>query len=161
MCSTPPLEARQRREARGGATLEGYAGVPTSSPVGGFLAGGWRCVLGVLEISNTNHGGEEPMVIILVTCRPVGGRVSWTLWKVRQLVARGQLVAADLGVVVYWTVGGSRTVGGLLDSWWPIGLRILARKFLGDTSADFLYGKKCMALYVKRLFPYKKVLAHG
>ena len=108
------------------------------------------------------------MVIILVTCRPVGGRVSWTLWKVRQLVARG-LGRGGLSdswwlvgqLVVYWTVGGLSDSWWLVDSWWPIGLRILARKFFGDTSADFLYGKNFMALYVKWLFPYKKVLAHG
>jgi hypothetical protein len=46
-------------------------------------------------------------------------------------------------------------VGGLF------GLRILHEKFFGDAPADFLYGKKFMALYVKWLFPYKRPLAQG
>ena len=115
------------------------------------------------------------MVIILVSCRPVGGRVSWALWKVRQLVARGQLVAACLGrggksaswwlvdswwprawawwyvrtvggrvswalwkvrqLVVHWTVGGSRTVGGLLD------LEFWLESFLVTLPQIFCMGK--------------------
>jgi hypothetical protein len=43
----------------------------------------------------------------------------------------------ELSQLVAWGLGNSR------------------QKFFGDTSADFLYGKNFMALYVKPVFPYK------
>jgi hypothetical protein len=55
-----------------------------------------------------------------------------------------------------------------MDSWWiswPVGglfgLGILHQKHFGDPPADGLYGKKFTALYVKWLFPRKKVCAQG
>ena len=47
------------------------------------------------------------------------------------------------------------------DRWWLSGRRILHQKLFGDTSADFLHGKKFMALHVKPLSPYKKACAQG
>jgi hypothetical protein len=53
-------------------------------------------------------------------------------------------------------------VGGFLRQLVAYGdLEFFTQKSFVDTSADFLYGKKVMALYVKRLFPYKKVCAQG
>jgi hypothetical protein len=48
-----------------------------------------------------------------------------------------------------------------LASWWIADLAIFHENFFGDAPADFLYGKRFMALYVKWLCPYKVPLAQG
>jgi hypothetical protein len=80
-----------------------------------------------------------------------------------------QLVAYGLGrggnFASWWLPGCGRSLftnhlgilpaGGFLCRLVNCGLGILHENFLGDVPADFLYGKGFMALYGKRLFPYK------
>ena len=140
---------------------------PNPTPVGGSGTWDFRFLwLGVFAAAPTRQMCHATLTLIFLGCRPPAlphirksrdlkhlrfwvCLARWGWWQLVELDFRGQLVA-------YSPVGGlSSPVGGLF------GLRILARKFFGDTSADFLYGKNFMALYVKWLFPYKKVLAHG
>ena len=72
-----------------------------------------------------------------------------------QMLVLGGTWSPELTVTLAAVGGSFWTVGGL------VGLGILHQKTFGDAPADFLYGKKVMALYVKSRFPCKKGCAQG
>ena len=170
VCSTPPLDVRQGRESGGGAAPGGICRWP-SGPASWWLGDmdifTRSQPIDGLRLSQLVAGGALEMFYQKfpaswwVAALPVGG-CDFVSWWVAALPVGG------CDFVSWWLT--ALPVGGLqlcqlvaLDCWQLVawGLGIFHENFLGDTSAEFLYGKRFMGNVREGPFPIQRVVTSG